>query len=75
MEQSQETSGDTGRPDRNLDVMLKFTKRHKTPGITLKNMAFSEGNQLFASDSHALQDEINAGMLQFTKKWNWKWIV
>ena len=30
---------------------------------------------MFASDSHALWDEINAGMLQFTKKWNWKWIV
>ena len=60
----------TGRPNRNLDVMVKFTKRHKTPGITLKNMALSEGNQLFASVSHALRDEINAGMLQFTKKWN-----
>ena len=29
-------------------------------------MAFSEGNQLLASDSHALQYEINTGMLQFT---------
>ena len=33
-----------------------------------KNMAFSEGNYLFASHSDALQDEINAGMLQFIKK-------
>ena len=31
-------------------------------------MAFSEGNHLFESDSHALLDEINAGMLQFIKK-------
>ena len=38
-------------------------------------MAFSEGNQLFASDSHVPPDEINAGMLQFTMTWNWKWIV
>ena len=38
-------------------------------------MAFSEGNQPFATDSHALRDEIQAGMFQFTKKWNWKWIV
>ena len=55
--------------------MLKFIKQPKTPGITLKNMAFTEGNQLFASDSHALWDEVNAGMLQFTKKQNKKWIV
>ena len=34
-------------------------------------MVFFEGNQLFAGDFHALLDEINAGMLQFSKKWNW----
>ena len=38
-------------------------------------MAFSERNQLFAGKFHALLDEMNAGILQFTKKWNWKWIV
>ena len=38
-------------------------------------MAFSEGNQLFAGDFLAFPDEINTSMLQFTKKWNWKWIV
>ena len=37
-------------------------------------MAFSQENQLFAGDFHPLLNEINAGMLQFTKKWNWKWI-
>ena len=46
-------------------------------GDTFKtNMAFPEGNQLFVGgshgDSHALLDEINAGVLQFTKKWNWQ---
>ena len=58
-----------------VQPMLKFTKQPKTPEITLKNMAFSEGNQLFASDSHAFRDKINAGMLQFTMTWNWEWIV
>ena len=27
------------------------------------------------SDFHAALDKIKANMLQFTKKWNWKWIV
>ena len=47
----------------------------KHQGSLLKNMAFSEGNQLFAGDFHTLLDEINTSMLQFAKKWNWKWIV
>ena len=38
------------RLNRNFYVKLKFTERHKTPGITFKNMAFSKGNQLFAGD-------------------------
>ena len=54
--------------------MLKFTERNKTPWITLKNMAFSEGNQLFTGDVCANLDEANAGMVQFTKRWNWKLI-
>ena len=37
-----------------------------------KNMAFSEGNQLFAGDFHAVLDEITADTPQFTKKWNCK---
>ena len=32
--------GNTGRPNINLDVVLKFTKRPKTLGITLKKHAF-----------------------------------
>ena len=54
--------------------MLKFTERPKTPGITLKNMACSEGNQLFLGDFRVNIDETNADMAQFTKRWNWKWI-
>ena len=40
-----------------------------------KNMAFSEGNKLFAGDFRANLDEPNADMVQFTKRWNWKVIV
>ena len=38
-------------------------------------MAFSEGNQLLAVDFHAALNEINADVIQFTNKWNWKWMV
>ena len=49
--------------------MLKFTERPKTPGITSKkNMAFPEGNKLFAGDFRANLDETNADMVQFTKR-------
>ena len=34
-----------------------------------KNLVFSKGNQLFAGDFHALLQEINVGVLQFTKEW------
>ena len=74
---SQETerqSGNTCRLSRNLYVMLKFTERPKTPGITLKNMACSEGKQLFLGDFCVNIDETIADMAQFTKRWNWKWI-
>ena len=65
-----------GRLNRNLYVMLKFTERPKTPGITSKkNMAFPEGNKLFAGDFRANLDETNVDMVQFTNRWNWKWIV
>ena len=56
--------------NRNLYVTLKFTNRPKTPRITLKSMAFSEGNQLLAVDFHAALNEINADVIQFTNKWN-----
>ena len=54
--------------------MLKFTERPKTPGslIKRKNMAFPEGNKLFAGDLRPNLDETNADMVQFTKRWNWK---
>ena len=33
-------------------------------------MAFPDGNNLFAGDFRANLDETNAGMVQFTKRWN-----
>ena len=56
-------------------LCFEFTKRPKTPGITSKNMAFPKGNKLFAGDFRANLDETNADMVQFKKRWNWKWIV
>ena len=38
-------------------------------------MAFAEGNKLFARDFRTNLDETNADMVQFTKRWNWKWIT
>ena len=40
-----------------------------------KNMAFPEWNKLFPGDFRANLDEINADMVQLTKRWNWEWIV
>ena len=40
-----------------------------------KNMAFPKGNKLLAGDLRANLGLTKAGMIQFTKKWNWKWIV
>ena len=37
-------------------------------------MAFSEGNLLFVGNFRANLDEINADMVQFTKRWNCKWV-
>ena len=51
---SQETerqSGSTGCLNRNLCLVLKFTERPKTPGMTSKkNIAFPKANKLFAGD-------------------------
>ena len=56
--------------------MLKFTEQPKTLWITSKKIiAYSEGNKLLAGDLRANLDETNADMVQFTKRWNWKWIV
>ena len=38
-------------------------------------MAFPKENKLFAGDFRANLDETNADMVQFTQRWNWKWIV
>ena len=56
--------------------MLKFTDRPKTPRITFKkNIAFSEGNQLFAGDFRDNLDETNVNMVRFTKRLNGNWII
>ena len=56
------------RLNRNFCVIFRFIEQPKTPGITSKNMAFSEGKHLFAGDFHAVHEEINFDILQFTKK-------
>ena len=38
-------------------------------------MAFPEKSKLCAGGFRANLYETNAGMVQFTKKWNWKWIA
>ena len=43
-------SGNTGRLNRNLYVLLKLTERPKTSWMTKKNIAFPEGNKQFAGD-------------------------
>ena len=58
--------------------MLKFTEGTKTPGITSKkNIVFPEVNKLLAGDFRANLHEKkkNAYMVQFTERWNWKWIA
>ena len=57
--------------------MLKFTKWPKTPGITSKEKkkAFPKGNKMFVSDFCANLDKRKTDMVQFIKRWNWKWIV
>ena len=47
----------------------------KHRGWLQKNIAFPEGNKLFAGDFRAYLDETNVDMVQFTKRWNWKWVV
>ena len=60
-------SGNTGRLNRNLYVMLKFTERPKTPGMTSKKTLLSlKGISRFCANL----DETNADMVQFTKRWN-----
>ena len=63
-----------GRLNRTLDI-LKFPSGPKHRVSLLKNMTFTKGNQLFVGDFHLVLDKINADILQFTKKSNWKWII
>ena len=50
--------------------MLKFAKQLKTLRIISKKIM-----EVFAADPRANLDEKNAHMVQFTKRWNLKWIV
>ena len=45
-----------------------FPSGPKHRGSLQKDMAFSEGNQLFAGDFPANMDERNADMVKFTKR-------
>ena len=68
---------------KNDNVMLKlflyyveiYRVAQNTEDHFKKNMAFPEGNKLFAGDFRANLDETNADMVQSVKRWNWKWIV
>ena len=40
-----------------------------------ENSVFPEVNKLFRGDFRAKLDGTNADMVQFTKRWTWKWIV
>ena len=53
--------------NRNRYVMLKFTERAKTPGMTSKKTLLSlKGISRFCANL----DETKADMVQFTKRWN-----
>ena len=60
-------SGNTGRLNRNLYVMLKFTERPKTPAMTSKKTLLSLKG---ISRSCANLDETKSDMVQFTKRCN-----
>ena len=38
-------------------------------------MTFPEENNLFTGEIRANLDETNGDIVQFTKRWNWKWIA
>ena len=63
-------SGNTDHLHKNLFRILKFNERPKTPGIILRNMTSSEGDQLLAGGFHAILDNIEVDILQIVKKWN-----
>ena len=72
LQETERQSGNTGRLNRNLYVLLKLTERPKTPRIPFKYMPFSEGNQLFAGKFRGDLEKANFDMVEFTKSWNWK---
>ena len=56
----------------NNGAIIKKTKILKTFS---RLGLFPEGYKLFAGAFHANLGETYADMVQFTKRWNWKWIV
>ena len=56
-------------------LCLDLASGLKHRGSLQKSMTLSEGNKLFPGDLLANLNEASADMVQFTKRWNWKWIV
>ena len=61
-------SGNTGCLDGNLCYVEIYRAAQNTGDHFKKNMAFPEGNKLFAGNFRANLDETNADMVQFTKR-------
>ena len=57
----------------NLYVIYRAAE--KTGYEYKKIIAFPKGNKLFGSDFFANLNETSADIVQFTTRWNWKWIV
>ena len=67
-------SGNTSHLNRNLCYVEIYWAAQNTGDDFKKNIAFPEGNKLFAGDFCAKLFEKNTDMVQFTKIWNWKCI-
>ena len=64
-----------GHLNRNLCYVEIYRAAQNTGDHFKKNIAFPKGNKLFAGDFCANLDGTNADIVQFTKRWNWKWTV
>ena len=66
----------TDRLDKNLLCYVESYRAAENTGDDFKkNIAFPKGNKLFAGDFRVNLDETNTDKVQFTKRWNWKWIL
>ena len=52
-----------------ISIILKFMERPKHQVSFLKNMGCPEENQLLGGNFYAVLDEMDADILQNTKKW------